>query len=80
MTNVTLKGVPRDLYVLLKRRAAEHRRSMNAELLVLLEQGLKVVPVDPEALLARADAVRERVKSRPLSGQVIRRWRDEGRA
>jgi len=80
MTNLTLKGVPRDLYALLKRRAVEHRRSMNAEVLVLLERGLKAVAVDPNALLARADAVRERVRGRPLTREAIRRLRAEGRA
>ena len=80
MTNLTLKGVPRDLYALLKRRAAEHRRSMNAELLVLLERGLRAAPVDPEVLLARADAVRERAKGRLLTQERVRRWRAEGRA
>ncbi len=80
MTNLTLKGVPRDLYALLKRRAAEHRRSMNAEVLVLLERGLRAAPVDSEALLARADAVRERVRGRPLTQEAISRLRGEGRA
>ena len=80
MTNLTLKRVPRDLYALLKRRAAEHRRSMNAEVLVLLERGLMAHAVDPDALLARADAVRERVRGRPLTQRAIRRLRGEGRA
>jgi plasmid stability protein len=80
MANLTSKGLPRELYALLRRRAAEHRRSMNAEVLVLLEQGLPAAPVDPEALLARADAVRERVHGRPFTAAAIRRWRAKGRA
>ncbi len=80
MPNLTLKGIPDDLYALLKRRAAEHRRSMNAEALVCLERALGAVPTDPAALLTRADAVRERVTGRPFTVEEIREARRSGRS
>ena len=61
MTTFTLKGIPDDLYALLKQRAAENRRSINGELLVCLEQAFRGNRVDPNKMLARVDAVRERL-------------------
>ena len=40
----TIKGIPDDLYRLLRDRAAEHRRSTNAEILI----NIKILPLlDP---------------------------------
>lgn len=79
MTTLTVKGIPNELYALLKRRAAEHRRSMNAEILVCLERALRSAPTDPAAALDRADAVREHVTGPPLTAADIRRARTRGR-
>jgi len=62
VVNFTIKGIPDDLYAGLKERAAENRRSINSELLVCLEQTLRGRRVDPPSILARADAVRERLR------------------
>lgn len=40
MASLTLKGVPDDLLARLKREAAEHRRSLNGEVLYRLEQSV----------------------------------------
>lgn len=40
MTNLTLKNLPPGLYELLKKRAQANRRSLNNEIIVMLEQGL----------------------------------------
>ena len=61
MTTFTLKSIPDDLYELLKQRATENRRSINGELLVCLEEALRGNRVDPSDMLARVDAVRERL-------------------
>ena len=79
MANITIKGIPEDLYRLLKRRAGEHRRSINREVLVCLEQALGSRRVDPVELLARVDAVRERLSMAPWTADDLRRARDSGR-
>ena len=79
MANITIKGIPEDLYTLLKRRAGENRRSINREILVCLEQALSSRRMDPAELLARADAVRERVRMEPWTADELRRARDAGR-
>ncbi len=55
MTTFTVKGIPDDLYQRLKERAAAHRRSINSELIVCLEQALLGDRIDPEQMLARAE-------------------------
>jgi plasmid stability protein len=79
MANITIKGIPEDLYRLLKRRAGEHRRSINREILVCLEQALGSRRLDPVELLARADAVRERLTLAPWTADELRQAKDEGR-
>ena len=82
MPNITLKGVPVKLYRELKRRAAEERRSLNAEAIRRLEESVAgtIDPArDPEAFIAR---VRERALKyniKPLSAKEIRDAINEGR-
>ena len=60
MATLTLKQVPDDLYRRLKERAATHRRSLNNEAIVCLEQMLRSQPVDPASWLEKARALRGR--------------------
>ena len=62
MATLTIKNMPNELYDRLKQRAAGHRRSINGEAIVLLEQSLGAGRTDIEAALqARIDARRERL-------------------
>jgi len=79
MPTFTIKGIPEDLFKRLRRRAAEHRRSLNSEVLVCLDRVLRRQPIDAEALLTRADALRERLRLRPLTAARIRKARSVGR-
>lgn len=81
MPSLTIKGVPDELYRRLKRRAADHRRSINSEVLVCLEQAVASRPADPDVLLARIDALHARLgtRMRPLSSRAIRAARNAGR-
>lgn len=79
MPSLTIKDIPPDLYRRLKRRAAEHRRSLAGEVLVALERAVRSQPIDPAALLARADAVRERMRLPRLTEKALRAARERGR-
>jgi plasmid stability protein len=79
MPSFTLKGIPPDLYRRLKRSAAEHRRSVNSEVLVLLERALNVRQVDVERSLARIDALRNKLRVTPLTERKLRKAKREGR-
>jgi plasmid stability protein len=79
MATLTLKSIPDDLYALLKQRAAEHRRSINSEVLVCLEQALRSRRANPEAMLGRVDAVRERLRMPNWTEAALKDAKSSGR-
>jgi plasmid stability protein len=72
MPTLTIKGMPDTLYLRLKQRATENRRSLNSEILVALEQVVATAPPDAQALLARADALRSKLRVSPLTDAQLR--------
>jgi plasmid stability protein len=79
MPTLTIKGMPDDLYQRLKERAAQHRRSLNSEILVALEQSMSSPPPDAEALVARADALRVTLRTPRLTDATLRAAKNTGR-
>lgn len=71
MATLTVKNIPTELYERLKASAAEHRRSLNSEILVCLERALFSERLDPATQLARADALRERAALTPVDDALI---------
>jgi plasmid stability protein len=61
MATVTVKDMPEKLHRLLKQRALQHRRSLNGEIIAVLEAAASAHKVDPDELLARAASLRSRV-------------------
>ena len=80
MASLTLKGIPEDLLTRLRRVAETNRRSLNREVIERLERSLEGRRLDHDALLARADALRERLALTPLDDEAIRRAKRAGRA
>ena len=80
MANITLKNVPDELYERLRTAAARRRRNLNSEIIVRMERSLETGPTDSDALLARARAVRERLRIPHLTDAQLRDARDEGRS
>ena len=79
MTTFTLKGIPDDLYGLLKQRAAENRRSINGEMIVCLEEALRGRRVSSTEMLERVDAVRERLPMHPYTQAALNAAKRRGR-
>ena len=78
MASVTVKDFPEKLHRRLKARAAAHRRSLNSEILACLEATASAQKIDPDALLARAGALRGRVAGR-LTDSDLAALRGAGR-
>lgn len=78
MPSLTLKDVPPELHRRLKARALRNRRSLNREAIECLRAAAGAAPVDPEALLARARSLRERVSGR-LTQRELESWKRLGR-
>jgi plasmid stability protein len=79
MPNLTIKGVPQRLYLRLKRRAARHRRSLNSEVIICLEQAVDAALIDPESWLASVDRLRVRLSLTPLTKGALRKAKARGR-
>jgi antitoxin FitA len=78
MANVTIKDLPVTLHERLKENAKMNRRSLNAEVITLLEAAMEPRKVNVDEVLAAARAVRSQVKHE-LSDQDINRMKRQGR-
>ncbi len=72
--NISLKNVPDDLVEKLKRRARKNRRSMQGELLFLLEKALRQEKLDLEVASSELDGLG--LKTPEESEWIIRELRD----
>ena len=78
MPTLTIKGVPPELHEKLKERAERHRRSMNSELLTILERTLTPSRKSAEEAIAEAEALNDRIgKTFP---DIVNEAKREGRA
>ena len=79
MATLTIKKLPADLHERLKQRAQRNRRSLNNEIIVLLEQALLTpIPTDTEALIQEIDQFNAQLR-RTLDSGVIAQAKREGR-
>ena len=77
--NMTIKNVPDELYEKLKESAQAHGRSINSEVVYCLKRSLQGGRIDPEAFLARVDALQKELSLPPLTDKILRKAREEGR-
>lgn len=78
MASLTLKGVPDELLAQLKREAAEHRRSLNGEVLHRLERS--VLPPAAEGALEDIRRYRIQPRGKPLTVSELKAVIEDGRA
>jgi plasmid stability protein len=79
MATITLKNIPADLHRELKKRAEEHHRSLNREIIATLKTATgKTHRVDVEALIREARAARAKF-ARQVSDAEINAWKRAGR-
>ncbi len=81
MRSLTIKNVPPGLLRRLKARAAANRRSLNLEVIAALESLSGATPIDPEAFLGRARAIRARTAANfRLSETTLGKLKRAGRS
>lgn len=78
-TNLTLKGIPDDLYERLKVTAELHRRSLNNEAISVLETMLLPRKTSSVDRLARARALRAPLKQGAFAAKDIDEFKRQGR-
>jgi plasmid stability protein len=79
MATLTIKNIPEKVRKRLRESAAEHRRSVNSEVIACLEKALISTRVDPGEFLARVDALRKRMPRIYLTEELLRAAKNEGR-
>jgi len=80
MATITLKNVPENVHGLLKKEARLHKRSLNQQVIYLIEQSLSTTGKrDVEAVIRDIRALRSRVHMKPVSTESIDKARREGR-
>lgn len=79
MTALTIKNIPDKLYGLLKKQATLHRRSLDNEVIVYLEQILQEDEQNPENLIKQAQRLRQKTKGFKLTQRIIQSAKEHGR-
>ena len=83
MTSLTIKNIPPIIYERLKMQAENNRRSLNSEVIVILEKALQVVPrrtpAEVEKILEETRKLREMTAGYVVTEEEINRWKNEGR-
>ena len=78
MLNLTLKNIPAELHLRLKARAETNRRSLNREIMALLEAQLEAPAVD---VAAQQEQLERFVAALPrVDHAQVKRYRSAGRA
>jgi plasmid stability protein len=79
MVTITVKNIPKEIYERIKVRAVANHRSINGEILSILEQAVSLPPIDVEATLERARKVRELTAKYTVTAEEIEKMINEGR-
>lgn len=79
MASITLKNIPDDLHRRLRVSAQNHRRSLTAEILSLLEAQIMSGERNPEGMLANIRRLHKYHPIQTLSCEEIERFKREGR-
>jgi len=79
MATLTIKNIPLEVYERLKRRAKANRRSINQEVIAVIEQVLETPPIDVDSTLERTRKIRELTAQYRLREEELEQWKNEGR-
>lgn len=79
MVTVTIKNIPEEVYERIKTQAKVNHRSINGEILSILEQAISLAPIDVQATLERARKVRELTSHYTVTAREIEKMINEGR-
>lgn len=80
MADITVRGIPEDVYEELKEHAERRRRSLNQEIVHRLEASVRVPRLEPEAHLQQVRETRGRLEDLPpVDDDFLERARREGR-
>lgn len=79
MVTITIKNVPPEIYERIKIQAKNNHRSINGEILSILEQAISIPPIDVKATLERTRKLREMTAHYVITNEELNKWKNEGR-
>ena len=79
MPAITLKNIPDELYIQIKKSASTNYRSINGEILYRLNNSLGHKPIDPELLLQKIAKLQKRISIPNLTNKILEQAKTEGR-
>ena len=79
MATITIKNIPDPTYKTLKQLAAEHHRSINSQVIYLIEKATKSTKIDPDQHLSAARKFREKTKQHIVNDAMLAEMKNEGR-
>lgn len=79
MATITLKNIPDPTYKKLKQLAAEHHRSINSEVIHMIEKATKSTKIDPNQHFIAARKLREKTRQHIISNTLLNEMKIEGR-
>lgn len=79
MVTLTIKNIPPELYERLKIQAKNNHRSLNGEVISIIEQALSIPPIDVKATIERTRKIRELTAHYTISADEIEKMINEGR-
>ncbi len=79
MPSITVKNIPDHAYDILKQVAKTHRRSINSEIIRLIEKATLSQQLHPEQHLAAARQSRAKTKDFLLTLDILQGAKEEGR-
>lgn len=77
--NVTIKDLPAQVHRKLKARAAANKRSLNWEVIDILEKAVTAQPIKIEEILADIERIQADIKLPPLTEDLLRTAKNQGR-
>jgi len=79
MPSLTIKNIPEDLYIQLKRQAKLNRRSLNNEVILCIERAIRSRKIQPEDFLYRARKLRKKTDNYPITDDEFNIAKTAGR-
>ncbi len=79
MATITIKNIPEPIYKTLKALAAENHRSINSEVINLIDKATKSTKIDPRQHLVLAKRFREKTKQHVAGNNMLNGMKNEGR-
>ncbi len=79
MYSITVKNIPDDIYERLKHQAKSNRRSINSEIILIIEEAVQSKQIEPEEFIATARQLREKTETYLTTDDEFTQAKDAGR-